>query len=88
MLSSYSRLVLDIQNKGLKQDGDEPAIPPQRQKVVCCGDMAFQQKMADQGGPCKRKEFFCIHCECSSGEKDLLSYVSGSDVCDMCVKNE
>ena len=45
--------VLGIQNKGLKQDRDEPAIPYQRQKVVCCGDMAFQQKMAYQGGACK-----------------------------------
>jgi len=50
--------------------------------------MAFQQKIADEGGPCKGKENFCLSCEPSSGEHDLLSFVSGKEVCcDMCVRN-
>jgi len=49
--------------------------------------MTFQQKIVDEDGPCKGKENFCLSCEASSGQHNLLSFVSGKEVCDMCVRN-
>jgi len=69
--------MLGIQNKGPKKDRDEPAIPPQQHKVVCCGDMAFQQKYQTKGVPAKAKSFFAFTVN-APGEKRIC--------CPMCLE--
>jgi len=50
-----------INTHGLKHDGEEVAFPPQKRNVVCCGDMGYQQKMANEGEPARIKKSFAIY---------------------------
>ena len=84
---SLLNFVKKVEREGLPANGDEPAIPRQKDGLVGCGDLAFHQKTSDLGGACKVKTFCCTYCSTMSGDHDLLSYVSGSLVCDMCKRN-
>ena len=79
--------VKKVEREGLPANGDEPAIPRQKDRLVGCGDLSFHQKVSDLGGACKVKRFFCTYCSTMSGDHDLLGYVSGILVCDMCKRN-
>jgi len=77
-----------LESEGLPASGDEPALPPQKNCTVGCGDLSLQQKMSNLGGACKVKEFFCTYCSTQSGDHDLLGYVFGDLICSMCKRNE
>ena len=75
------------ESEGVAANGDAEAIPAQKDGLVGCGDLSFQQKMSSLGGPCKAMRFFCTYCETNSGDHDLLGYVTGANVCSMCIRN-
>ena len=80
-----------VETEGISANGGEVAIPPQKNGLTGCGDLAFQNKMSGLGGACKSKTYFCAYCECSSADEDLLGYVSGSHaldcICAICQRN-
>ena len=76
-----------LESDGIPANGDEVAIPAQKGGLVCCGDLSFHQKVSDRGGACKVKQFFCTYCATESGSHDLLAYVTGDEICPMCVRN-
>ena len=76
-----------VESDGIPANGEEVAISPQKDGLVGCGDLSSQQKISRLGGACKVKHHFCTYCATESGDHDLLSYVTGSLVCEMCVRN-
>ena len=43
--------------------------------------------MSNLGGACKSMQYFCTYCDCQSGDHDILGYVTGDEVCAMCIRN-
>ena len=82
--------VKKVETEGIPANGGEVAIPPQKNGLTGC-DLAFQNMMSGLGGACKAKTYFCVYCECSSADDDLLGYASGSHasdcICPMCERN-
>ena len=49
-----------VESDGIPANGEGVAIPPQKDGLVGCGDLSFQQKISRLGGACKVKHHFCL----------------------------
>ena len=76
-----------VESEGIKANREEVAIPAQKGGLVGCGDLSFQQKMSSLGGACKSMRSLCRYCEFQSGDHELRGYVTGDELCAMCIQN-
>ena len=77
-----------LSTEGLPANGDDPALRPF--KYESCADLCWNNKCVGSiGGACKVKDLFCIYCEASGNSNtDLMRYVTGDAICDICVYNQ
>ena len=87
MLQEHYFVCKETESEGVAANGDEDAIPAQKDGLVRYGGLGFQQNMSSLGGSCKNMRFFCTYCETNGGNYCLLGYVSGVNVCSMCICN-
>ena len=74
-------------SEGITANEDGNAFPAQKDGLVECGDLSFQQKMGSLEKPCKSMRFQCLYCETNGGNRDFVWYVTGANACSMCIRN-